>query len=257
MRGPLITRVLGALTLAASAALAPGAAAEDGASPWAFEANLYGWSAGFTTKNSAGDKAILDIPDVLENLRMAGMGGLAVRYDRFGAFGDFIYANLANGVNNTTSNIIGNPVTRGVHLELESFISTFGGSYEVLDDGRNELRALAGARYLYVGTTTTFAVGRPGGGRSRTSVANGVTWDGIVGLQGRRRLADDLWITYYGDVGLGGSDLTWKADLGFEFNPGAVGLIGGVRYMHWDLDSRSALKTLSAWGPYLGAVTRF
>lgn len=83
-------------------------------------------------------------------------------------------------------------------------------------------------------------------------------WDGFIGLAGKTRLNDKWSLTYYGDVGGGGSDMTWQAHASVDYSvTKTIDLTAGYRHMDWQFDDFGPLDELYVTGPYVGAKFRF
>jgi len=69
-------------------------------------------------------------------------------------------------------------------------------------------------------------------------------------------LSDKWYVSCYGDVGTGDSDLTWQALLGLDYRFDQVDLGFGYRYLDYDIDA-SAVDDMTIKGPYAGLKVRF
>ena len=73
--------------------------------------------------------------------------------------------------------------------------------------------------------------------------------------RGEVELSDKWYLSYYADVGRGGSDLTKQAVLGLNYRFDKVVASMGYRYLDYDL--RGQLDDLTVKGPYAGVRFRF
>jgi hypothetical protein len=89
----------------------------------------------------------------------------------------------------------------------------------------------------------------------RKASPSGHVWEGIVGARGEVELSDKWYLSYYADVGRGGSDLTKQAVLGLNYRFDKVVASMGYRYLDYDL--RGQLDDLTVKGPYAGVRFRF
>lgn len=227
--------------------------AESSGDSWQFAGEIYLWGAGFDVTTAAGDDIEISFSDILDNLDFALMGTLAAQKNEWTLFADMIYMDISSS-KKATGNIIGHPVKLKVDIGLESFISTLGAGYSFKQTETTELRAIAGARYLWMDTTLKYDIGNRVSGKASDS---GSIWDGIIGLQGQTELSDKWYLIYYADVGTGGSDLTWQAKVGVNYRFSKVDASFGYRYLDWQFDGDDALDDLVVSGPYAGVRFRF
>ncbi|WP_460080553.1 hypothetical protein [Roseibium sp. LAB1] len=219
---------------------------------WRFEAGLYGWLPDIDMTTSAGDNVELPLSEILQNLNFTAMGQLTAEKGRFGGFADFIYLNL-QGSETSTANIIRRPVETGVGVAIQAFINTSGVTYAVIDTPRTKIRALGGLRYTWIDTQLSFNIGRVGGEVN----AGGHVFDGIVGFKGETSLTDRFYVSYYGDIGTGQSDLTWQAFGGLNYRFDRFDVVLGYRYLDYNFDDDSKLSDLTINGPLIGMKMRF
>ena len=179
--------------------------------PWEFEFEFYGW-----LPNIVGDVGVkgltsqVDIgpDDVLDNLNMVLSGDFAIRKDRIGVFGDFVYVEMSPSFETP------GPLFGRTDLVLEETLVDLKGSYRLSEWDGGWIEAIAGARYLKVGLDLTL---KPGLLPQRS--ANGSTdwWDAVGGVRARHHLSDRLFVNLLADVGGGSSDLTWQVEGGFGY----------------------------------------
>ena len=266
---------IAAATLFGAGALASGGAAAQStlSDEWRFRAFVYMWgpkitgAATFPGGNTADFS--MTFGDILDHLKMAGMGTLEVQKGPWGAFTDVVYMNL--GATNTKTRdgtIDGVPLPVGVTVNtgvgLKSWVWTLAGSYRVQSTAESEMDVFAGARMLTIEPTLTYSfnvdvgpfVG-PGRGGSRT--VKGKDWNAIVGAKGRVGFgANREWfVPYYFDIGTGDSDLTWQGSLGLGYTFGWGDVIASYRYLDYNFKSSSKVQELTIKGPLLGAVFRW
>jgi len=113
----------------------------------------------------------------------------------------------------------------------------------------------AGARYLWIEIDAKFDLNPllPGSTRRRTSPSDS-NWDAIVGVRGTHWL-NDKWFTLYSvNAGAGDSDFTWEAQAAFVHRFKNLDAVAGWRYLYYDIGDDTAIKNLSANGPYVGAM---
>lgn len=263
-----------ATALFGAGALSPGvAAAQDLSDQWKFRAFIYMWAAQITGSATfpGGNTANIDVSfsDILNHLKMAGMGTLEAQKGQWGAFTDVVYLNVGGTSTKTRDGTIdGVPlpvgVTANTGMAVKAWVWTLAGSYRVRASPDLEMDVFAGARLLSIEPTLTYSfnvdvgpfVG-PGRGGSRSVKAK--DWDAIGGVKGRVGFgANREWfIPYYADIGTGDSDLTWQisAGLGYAFNWGEAILT--YRYLDYNFKSSSKVNDLTIKGPLLGAAFRW
>jgi hypothetical protein len=82
--------------------------------------------------------------------------------------------------------------------------------------------------------------------------------DAIVGLRARRALPRGSWVSGYGDVGAGGSDLTYQVVGTVGMDIGArYAVIFAYRHLNVDYDKDRVLLDTAMQGPLFGFTFRF
>lgn len=232
--------------------------AETSSDNWNFSGQVYIWGAGIDATTAAGDDLSLSFSDIIDNLDMTFMGSIAAQKDKVTLFADLIYMDLSDSTNSTVK-IFDSPLLPGfkarVKIGLESYISTFGAAYRVFENDTTDLNVLAGARYLWLEAKLDIDTSLPTP-KHRIS-ESGHNWDGVVGMRGKTDLSDKWYLTYYGDVGAGDSDLTWQAAAGLNYRFDKVDAAFGYRYLDWEFDNTAALSDLTIDGPYAGVRFAF
>ena len=246
IRGMLAAMLVFVSTLTAQAA------ESDTNNSWQFEGTAYLWGAGISGKSAAGDDIDISFNDLVDNLQMGFMGGLQARKDKWGLFGDFIYLDV-DADDETTANLIGQPIKVDVGVELKAWIVTAGGMYQIKETDTTRLELLGGLRYLWMKADLDFDLGPI----TEAYSDSGDNWDGIIGLKGVTQLNEKWYLTYYGDIGAGDSELTWQALLGLNYRFSKVDAAFGYRYLKWDFDDNDTFDDLDISGPYAGVRFRF
>src|SRR5437016_5957240 len=153
----------------ASGALLPTSAAAQTAQTdwqpgkWQFTATIYGWFPAINGKvNFPGDLGSTDIHvpfhDILDHLKMGGMGALEAHNGRWGVFTDALYLDVGGLKSQTRDFSIGNiglpaSATTDLSLDLKSWVWTVAGEYRVVCDPAWTVHLLAGAVRPYVQPT--------------------------------------------------------------------------------------------------------
>jgi len=249
------------------------AAAQSLSDEWRFRAFVYMWAPRITTTVTfpGGNVAHSELKfhDILDHLKMTGMGSLEAQKGRWGAFTDVVYMNLG-GTKTTTrdATINGVPlpvgVTANTGLDLKSWIWTLAASYRVQSTAESEMDVFAGARMLTLEPRLTWNFNVDvgpfvGPGRAGSSTVKQTDWDAIIGLKGRAGFgANREWfIPYYVDIGTGDTDLTWQgsAGIGYIYPWGEV--IATWRYLDYKFKKSSKVNYLTVNGPVLGVAFRW
>jgi len=225
----------------------PASAADSRSSDeWKFDAALYLWAPSMTITPERGDEIKISFSDIINNLDMTFMGMLGARKGKWSLLGDVIYMDLSDSQYGSGKLINLNVPTK-VDVEMESWIVTVAGGYNLVDTGKYSLDVLGGARYITVDLPLKFQVGPV----QLKTTPSGDLWDGIIGVRGKADLADNWYMNYYLDAGTGDSSYTWQglAGLNYQFQKFEAGF--GYRYLTWHTNNRD-IEDLTVKGPYAG-----
>lgn len=265
-----------AATIAALALAMPGLArAEGGDDGWQFTATLYGWvptmsgEVSVPLKENPTVSFEMDPSDVLSALEFTFQGAAEVRKGRWGLGTDLIYLDLSGSGRAERSFKLGEQqVPATVQLKADASLSgwvwTTDVAYAVIDEGDRRLQLIGGARMLDLTTEVKLRAdgdiaGTPLPGRTARGEAGNTVWDAIVGVKGRMAVGTEKkwFVPYYVDVGTGDSDLTWQAMLGvgYAFEWGDV--LGGWRYLDYDLSDDYHVRSLTQSGAAVGISVHF
>jgi hypothetical protein len=245
----------------ATAAVAAALAALSSPAPGAeFRITPYGWVAGMDGRIGTSDpggggggtggrlQATLD--SLSSNMDLGGfMLNADWRAGRWSVFGDWTYINVESGASAPRGLLY-----EGVDVRVKGNVVEAALGYAILDSGTSHVDAFAGVRYYGLEGRMSLREGLLAG-RSATESAS---WaDGVVGLRWGARLGEHWDVGLYGDVGAGGSDLTWQAiaSIGYRFSWGSV--VGGWRYLNVDYDKNKLKIDAAFTGPFIGASFRF
>lgn len=138
-------------------------------------------------------------------------------------------------------------------MKLKGFVSTFGVAYRVIDDGMTSLDLLAGARYFNMDVDFDADLGA---GKIKYS-DSGDALDGIIGGQVLISLTDRWYLSFYGDIGTGDSEVTWQAWPGVGYRLENLDVVAGYRHLEWETDDGDTFDDLSFSGPLLGVKFSF
>jgi hypothetical protein len=269
-RNVLRLAAVATIAVVVAGALAPACAAAQALSDdWKFRGSIYMWMPEITgSANLPGNNTVdIDVKfhSLLDHLKMAGMGNIAVQKGRWGAFTDLIYFDVGGATTKTQDRMIdGIPVPVTVKLDtgldFKAFVWTLAGSYRLQAEPGSSFDILAGARMLRLDTTLNYTLSESVGplvGPNQTGSRNaaGNTWDAIVGAKGRAGFgANREWfVPYYADVGTGQSQYTYQlsAGIGYAFSWGEV--IAVWRYLDWK-EPGDKVPELTVNGPQLGVA---
>jgi hypothetical protein len=239
-----VAAILGALWCGLGGALAadmPRPAPEPAPIPpaWTIRVTPYGWLTsvygdqtvrGRTAKVNA---SFIDIVDATigEGGTLVGlMGDVEARYGRFSLFGDLVFTKIAtdrSGVRTktSTSEIVGS-IGASAGVSYAMTILEAGASYELARIGSAGFDVLMGARYwnqtasLSFDLATTVDTSDLSVGRNRAIAKSGtVDWvDGFVGARVRVAVAPGHDLFVRGDVGGGGSKISWQGLAGYSYD---------------------------------------
>jgi hypothetical protein len=265
------------LALVAIMASPPVAAADQGTSPWVFEAyvnvflpsNVTGTNR-FPPEESSPPAGSSDIEasDSLVNLNGTFIGGFTARHERWGINAYVIYLDLEG--TKTGSNVIqvaGHPLsaeaTATARLGIRDTYALLAGTYRVVTDPNRPLDVLLGARLfnqhrtLHWQFSGSFGFIPPSEISGDRSVSQSGA-DAILGLTGRFGPTGHGWFApYYLDVGTGNSSLTWQANAGFGYGWSRCEVALGWRYMHYQYPAQNDVENLNLTGPVLVFLVRW
>lgn len=233
------------LALAAPAAVA----GSRGSGDWAFDAGIYAWTPSMDVTPDGGDSIHMSFSDILDNLDMTFMGVFGARKDKWSLLGDVIYMKLSDSVSGIRQLPSLNTTATGkVDVEMEAWIVTAAGGYNLVDTGKYSLDLLGGARYLSVDLPLKTRIDQ----FEYKKTPSGDIWSGIIGVRGKADLAENWYLNYYLDAGAGrNSSTTWQALAGIGYQFQKFDAVLGYRYLTYDIDD-GALEDLTVKGPYAG-----
>ena len=125
----------------------------------------------------------------------------------------------------------------------------------MLENSEASVDILGGIRYWHLNTELQFQSGF----LPATNVQDTRGWvDGILGLRGKVYLPRKWWVTGYGDVGGGGSNLTYQivGTAGVDIHK-HYALVLGYRYLNVDYDKDHFLFDTALKGPVFGFTFKF
>jgi hypothetical protein len=241
---------------------------------WSFSITPYLWmvsvkASGKFTPDIAPDRTISadvhqSFGDIFNELNFAFMLGAEARRGPFSLQSDGIYANLLqdhSGVR-TVSGPRGLevPINTGGKLKLKLGIATLTGGYDIFRNDRGFVQLFGGFRYLGTRSTLDWNFAGPLGNLARAGSVDSQAniWNGIAGLRGEHALGDGPWKAIYsGDVGSGGSKLTWQAlvEVAYVRRWGDIEL--GYRTLEFSQGAVNSTADVRLNGPVIGVRFRF
>jgi hypothetical protein len=219
---------------------------------WQFELVPYLWGSSIDGELGIGNRtANIDasFTNILSHLHFAAMGLADVRRDRLVALADVMYSDL-RGQRATPG-----PLFSSVRPEQKLLIFTPEAGYRLLDTEGASIDALGGIRLWHLKSELEFRAGL----LPSVDMEASRNWvDVIVGLRARVGLPRGTWVSGYGDVGAGGSDLTYQlvgtvgTDIGAHY-----GVVFAYRHLNVDYDKDRVLIDNAMQGPLFGFIFRF
>ena len=217
-------------------------------SPYLWIASFKGTVGGSGGNQDTGGEATFE--HAWENTSLAGgMVNAGWRRDRWTAFADWTYANVRS-----ESPARVPALYDSVEAQIRGHVVQAFAGYDLMPRETSHLDLFAGARYYNLDVSIDFA----GAASQSRELQGSQDWfDAVAGLRWTKRYANHWLSTVSGDVGTGGSNLSWQgyAGVGYDFSWGT--LIGGWRYLHIDYNSGSYQLDAALTGPFMGASWRF
>jgi hypothetical protein len=194
-----------------------------------------------------GDRITLDFSN---DLRLGGaMLNASWTEGPFVVLGDWTYANV-RGVSASPFGVL----YGDVHAQIVGNVLQLFTGYAVLDKEGFRIEPLLGARGYIITGRLKLDPGR----FPAVDLDDTAQWlDAVIGLRAQYRFAKSWIVNVRGDVGAGGSNLTWQiyGVGGYEFSWGA--LVFGWRHLYVDQGEKSLRLRLTLSGPIIGANFRF
>jgi hypothetical protein len=225
---------------------------------WKYTGAIYLWGASLGGRTLNGSEVVVEFSQLVESLELSVMGAFEARKDNWSIFTDLIYLDFAASETANLSVPLGPvqvPVTTATELDQTVKILTFGGGYELYSAGKERLDLIGGLRYFDIDMDLYLALDSLGPGQERTVSESPASWNGIVGLKGRKFLEQRWYLPYSFDIGAGESKLTWHASAGVGFQAGSTWDIWLLyRHLELDLDSTRIIDEIDMSGPTLGVI---
>jgi hypothetical protein len=219
---------------------------------WRLEVTPYLWGPSFKGRVGIGDH-VTDVnasfSDLFRELNFAFMGVFEADTDRITTISDFVYMNLSD--ERATPDLpFSNADATG-----KSFIFTTEAGYRLLGDEGTFVEVLGGIRSWHVRGELQLDPGLVSG----LDVSESRGWvDGIFAVRGKYRFTNKWSVAGYGDIGGGGSNLTYQiigtasADIGNRY-----AIVFGYRHLHVAYNKDRFLFDTGMGGPIFGFAFKF
>jgi len=224
---------------------------------WEYSGNFYMWAPAIKGETNQGGDIDISFNDIIDNLDLTFMAGLAARKDKFSLLVDVIYLDLEDSSNYTlVRGPLGFSSLSVTNLDITAWVVTPAAAYNVFDNDRIEINVLAGARYLYLKTDVDLVRQVLSETNRFSPSGSGHVWDGIVGARGNVMLNEHWHLPFHFDVGTGDTDMSWQAFGGIEYSLNQLNLVAGYRHLEWDFDDDDTggklFNDLYISGPVIG-----
>lgn len=243
---------------------------------WQFSVQPYVWfptmEAEMKFSASGGSPSVeVEPDDYFENLNAALILTAEARKGKWSLVADLIFMKLETSAGKIKNidfgrSVVSTDLNLGSDVEMKSFISTFGGGYQILENSWLKMDMIAGLRYLWMESKLDWrlsgVVNGPNGrtfDRNGNAKEDGDIWNGVAGVRGHILLGQSNWyIPFYADMGAGDSDLTWQlfSGFGYSFSDRIQALLG-YRHIEFEKDGNLGIQDLRLSGPALGMRISF
>jgi len=212
----------------------------------------YVWGSDFKGRIGIGDRSAdvdASFLDLLREMNFAFMGAFQAERNKFATITDLMYLNLSD------KHATPGPLFSGAKAIGKSLILSPEAGFRIVGSDASFVDVLGGVRFWHVKGELNFKPGLLEGidlSRSRNWV------DGIFALRGTKRLSPTWYLTGYGDIGGGGSNLTYQLlgiagkDIGDRY-----ALVFGYRHLHVAYNKDRFLFDTGMRGPILGFAIKF
>ena len=134
-----------------ASAISATATAGPGSDNWTYSADIYAWGPDIKATTATGGDIDITLHDLIESLNMTFMGGVGAYKGKWSLFADVIYLDIEADDSFSESVPVLGPISLDVEIdadvELKAFISTLGGTYNVVDNEKASVNLLGGARH--------------------------------------------------------------------------------------------------------------
>ena len=252
----IVVALVAAVMLMAAPAGAQTQAGTTQENKWEFEFTPYLWLAGIEGDVRSGRFSTggveASFTDIFQDLNAAFMGTFEARKGRWGILLDTMYLNLS-ATGETPDRAIGD-----VDVKLTQGLYSLAGLYRVVEKPF-ALDLLAGVRYGTLSADLDIEPGKyPQIMQGRSASDRLHWWDGFAGMRALIPLSENWSAVGYFDIGGGGSNFTFQAIAGVNYQISKHFVIkGGHRYLAIDVEDSAFVYDVKIAGPYLALGIRF
>jgi hypothetical protein len=219
---------------------------------WRVRVIPYLWGSDFKGRVGIGDRSAdvdASFSDLFRELNFAFTGVFEAGRDRFITVTDVAYMNLSD------ERATPGPLFSSVDVAEKSFILSPEAGYRLAGSEESFVDVLGGIRYWRIKGELKFEPGILSG----IELSDSRGWvDGVFALRGKHRISKSWSLGGYGDIGGGGSNLTYhivgtaSADIGDRY-----GVVLGYRYLNVAYNKDRFLFDTGMGGPVLGFAFKF
>ena len=219
---------------------------------WEFQFVPYLWFAGLKGQVGVGDRVAdvdADFGDIIDKLNFGFMAAFEARKGKIGLFSDLLYLKVS------AENATPGSLFSSVKLTQKVFMFEEAVAYRLYEKNGSSVDAMAGIRFWHLNTRLLFTPGIS----PEVEADRSKNWvDGLAGLRGRAYVSKNIFVLGRGDVGGGGSDLTYQliGGGGLTFRERFSFLLV-YRYLHVNYDRDNFLFDVGIKGPAIGFGIKF
>ena len=212
---------------------------------------IYGWlpslsgTATFEVPNPEPGEPEEVESNLAEAIDMVFMGTYKVQKNKYSLQLDAIYLAMS-----TNSELVGND--NEVESSLDAWLAALYGGYNIVDNQDVRFDIIGGLRYAYLKTEAKISIVK-----DRTLSQSVDLYDGVIGFDGSVNFTEKWFAPYHFDIGMGTSDLTYRASTGIGYGFGWGDVLLEYRYLYYDVAESKLLKDIEFYGPLIGVNFRF
>jgi hypothetical protein len=219
---------------------------------WRIRLTPYLWGSSIKGRVGIGNHSAdvdASFTDLLKEANFAFMALFEANRNRFTTVTDVVYMNLSD------EHATPGPLFSNANAIQKSFLLSPAGGYRIIGTDSSFMEVLGGIRFWHINGELKFEPGILNG----IELSESRNWvDGIFALRGKMPLTPTWYLSGYGDIGGGGSNLTYQmvgtagANLGERY-----ALVFGYRYLNVDYDKDRFLFDTALGGPVFGFTFKF
>ena len=228
---------------------------------WTFEVTPYAWLAGIKGDIKTGrlpqTSVDMSFSDVFKVLDFAVMGSFEARKQRWGFLFDAQYLKASDSATSSTTGSLGVTRQASADITIKETVVAAAVTYR-LSQGPTLVDAVGGLRYVNINADATigaslFGAGGLGAAATVSRSAEKSWTDAYAGVRVQQPIAEGWSLVGYLDAGGGGSDFTWQAIAGanYQFSKSMTGKFG-YRVLKIDYDKDQFTYDARTQGIYLG-----